>query len=283
MVCSAADAPKILERGAREDAKPVKIRVLGCHGSDHLITGASARECRACAFLINDSLLVDAGTVGSVLDLEAQRRLRHVLISHLHFDHIQGLPTLADSLFDHDGGPLQLVSTTEILKGLQAHVFNDEIYPDFTQLPAPDRPVFRLRPLQPGQPVICGDLRVTAVPVNHQVPTVGFIVDDGRSAIVYSGDTYETEQIWNIAGRLPTLKAAFIEASFPDAMRGVASVSKHLTPSLFHREFMKLARPDVKACAYHLKPRFRDRVVQELKALPIGELLVLEEGQEVVV
>lgn len=269
--------------GREEEAKPVKIRILGCHGSDQLIVGAPARECRACAFLINDSLLIDAGTVGSVLDLEGQRRLRHVLVSHLHFDHIQGLPTLADSLFDHDGGPLRLVSTPEILKGLQAHVFNDEIYPDFTQLPSPERPVFRPSPLEPCRPMTCGDLQVTAVPVNHQVPTVGFIVDDGRSAIVYSGDTYETEQIWNIAGRLPRLKAAFIEASFPEAMSGVAQVSKHLTPSLFHREFAKLARPDVRVYAFHLKPRFRDRVVRELKALPIADLVVLEEGQEIIV
>lgn len=262
----------------------MRIRVLGCHGSDHLIKAEDrGHECRSCAFLINETLLVDAGTVGSVLSLAEQRRLRHVLVSHLHFDHIKGLPTLADSLFDDEGRPLIIVSLAEVLKGLQSHIFNGEVYPDFMQLPKPDHPVFRLQAVEPGATVSCGDLRVTAIPVNHQVPTLGFIIDDGRSAIVCSGDTHATDELWKVAGRVGTIKAAFIEASFPDAMAEVARVSKHLTPSLFHREFEKIGRPEVKAYAYHLKPRYRDSLKRELTALPLPALTVLEEGQEITV
>ena len=262
----------------------MKVRVLGCHGSDHLVgEGDRDHECRACAFLINESLLLDAGTVGSVLSLAEQRRLRQVLVTHLHFDHIKGLPTLADSLFDAEGRPLTIVSLPHVLKGLQTHIFNGEVYPDFLQLPTPDRPVFRLQPVEPGATLSCGDLRVTAIPVNHQVPTVGFIIDDGRSAIVFSGDTYVTDELWRSAGRLHTIKAAFIEASFPDAMADAARVSKHLTPSLFQREFEKMGRPEVKAFAYHLKPRYRDTLARELAALPIASLSVPEEGQEIIV
>lgn len=262
----------------------MKIRILGCHGSDHLIQyGARHRECRSCAFLINETLLVDAGTVGGVLSLAEQRRLRHVLITHLHFDHIQGLPTLADSLFDDDGRPLVIISLAGVLKGLHTHIFNGEVYPDFMQLPDTDRPVFRLQAVEPGATVSCGELRVTAIPVNHQVPTLGFLIDDGQSAIVCSGDTYSTDELWKAAGRLPTMKAAFIEASFPDAMAEVARLSKHLTPALFHREFEKIGRPEIKAYAYHLKPRYRDALTRELQALPIPALTVLEEGQEIIV
>lgn len=262
----------------------MRIRILGCHGSDHLIKDEDRRrECRACAFLINETLLVDAGTVGSVLTLDEQRRLRHVLVTHLHFDHIKGLPTLADSLFDDDGRPLVLVSLAEVLKGLHTHVFNGEVYPNFMQLPRPDRPVFRLQAVEPGSTMSCGDLQVTAIPVNHQVPTLGFIIDDGQSAIVCSGDTYATDELWESAGRLRRVKAAFIEASFPNAMADAARLSKHLTPSLFQREFEKMGRPEVKAFAYHLKPRYRDALMRELTALPIASLTVLEEGQEITV
>lgn len=262
----------------------MKVRVLGCHGSDHLVEeGDRGHECRACAFLINETLLLDAGTVGSVLSLAEQRRLRHVLVTHLHFDHIKGLPTLADSLFDDQRRPLIIVSLPEVLKGLHTHIFNGEVYPDFMRLPTPDRPVFRFQSVEPGATLSCGDLRVTAIPVNHQVPTLGFIVDDGRSAIVCSGDTYVTDELWKSAGRLRTLKAAFIEASFPNAMADAAPVSKHLTPLLFQREFEKLGRPEVKAFAYHLKPRYRHTLTRELAALPIASLSVLEEGQEIIV
>ena len=262
----------------------MRIKILGCHGSNHLIKdGDRGHECRACAFLINETLLVDAGTVGSVLSLAEQRRLRHVLVSHLHFDHIKGLPMLADSLFDHDGHPLVIVSLAEVLKGLHTHIFNGEVYPDFTQVPKPDHPVFRLQAVEPGATMTCGDLRITAIPVNHQVPTLGFIIDDGRSAIVCSGDTYSTDELWKVAGRVGTIKAAFIEASFPNAMEEMAKVSKHLTPSLFLQEFEKIGRPEIKAYAYHLKPRYRDTLKRELAALPIPALTVLEEGQEIIV
>ncbi len=262
----------------------VRIRILGCHGSDHLIKDEKrGHECRACAFLINETVLVDAGTVGSVLSLGEQRRLRHVLVSHLHFDHIQGLPTLADSWFDHDARPVTIVSLADVLKGLQSHIFNGEVYPDFMQLPSPDHPVFRLQAVEPGATVSCGDLRVTGIPVNHQVPTLGFIIDDGQSAMVCSGDTYSTDELWKAAGRVRTLKAAFIEASFPNAMADVARVSKHLTPALLHREFEKIGRPEVRAYAYHLKPRYRDTLTRELATLPIPALTVLEEGQEITV
>lgn len=262
----------------------MRIRILGCHGSDHLIKDESpGHECRACAFLIDETLLVDAGTVGAVLGLAEQRRLRHVLVTHLHFDHIKGLPTLADSLFDDEGRPLVIVSQPVVLKGLQSYLFNGEVYPDFMRLPDPDRPVFRPRPIEPGATISCGDLRVTAIPVNHQVPALGFLIDDGRSAIVCSGDTYTTDALWRAAGRLPTMKAAFIEASFPDAMEELATVSKHLTPSLFRQEFEKIGRPEISAYAYHLKPRYRETIARELRALPIPALTVLEEGQEIVV
>jgi cAMP phosphodiesterase len=99
--------------------------------------------------------------------------------------------------------------------------------------------------------------------------------------VLYSGDTYETEEIWRVAAQEPTLKAAFIETSFPNKMADLAKVSKHLTPALFAQEFKKLGRPDLPVYIYHLKPRFRQEVIRELKRLKVRKLTVLEEGQEV--
>ncbi len=259
------------------------MHILGCHGSDLLVAGqGSSRACRACGFLVNDTLMVDGGTISAVLTMEQLRRIRHVLISHLHFDHIQGLPALAEALFDDPGRPVVLVSIPEVLKGLQTHIFNDDVYPDFTRIPDADRPALRFMPIEAGRALQIGDFRVTAIPVNHLVPTVGFIIDDGRSAVVYSGDTYETDEIWVAAAREAALKAAFIEVSFPNALAGVAQASRHLTPSLFSREFAKIGRPDLPLYAYHLKPRFRPALVEELGGLGIKNLRVLEEGQEIV-
>ncbi len=261
----------------------MKIRVLGCHGSDSLLEpGAGAPACRACGFLVDETILVDAGTIGAALTFSEQKRIRYILISHLHFDHIQGLPTLADSLFDDPARPVVLVSIPEVLKGLHTHIFNGHVYPDFTQLPNRERPVFQFLPVEPCRPVEIGKFRVTAVPVNHQVPTVGFLIDDGVSGMLYSGDTYETAELWRLAREMPTLKAAFIEASFPNAMGEVAKISQHLTPTLFAEEFRKIGRPDLAVYPYHLKPRFRDTLRRELQDLGISKLEMLEEGLEVV-
>ena len=110
----------------------MKIRVLGCHGSEQFggeKTGL--HQCRTCGFLINDTVMVDAGTIGAALTLEEQRAIRHILLSHLHFDHIQGLPTFGDNLSEHAGQPVSLISIAEVLEGLQTHIFNDKVYPNF--------------------------------------------------------------------------------------------------------------------------------------------------------
>ena len=263
----------------------MKIRVLGCHGSDQLVKqGGKIRQCRTCGFLINKTVMIDAGTIGAALQLEEQKQIRHVLLSHLHFDHVQGLPTLADNLVDDESSiaePVTLTSTAQVLDGLRAHLFNNEVYPDFLALPDPKHPVFVCRTIDVGKENEVAGLHVRAVRVNHLVPTVGFLIREGTSTVLYSGDTYETEEIWKTAAKEPTLKAAFIETSFPNKLADLAKISKHLTPALFAQEFRKLGRPDLPVYVYHVKPRFRQEVIRELEQLKIRHLTVLEEGQEV--
>ena len=263
----------------------MKIRVLGCHGSEQLLErDGKARQCRTCGFLINGTVMIDAGTIGAALRLEEQKQIRQILLSHLHFDHVQGLPTLADNLVEEEADaiePVVLASIDSVLDGLHAHLFNSDVYPDFFSLPHLRHPLFVCRVLDAGKENDVSGLHVRAIPVNHQVPTVGFLIRDGASTVLYSGDTHETDEIWRVAAKEPTLKAAFIETSFPNRLLELATVSKHLTPALFAREFKKLGRPDIPVYIYHVKPRFRQEIIGELAQLKIRNLTVLEEGQEV--
>lgn len=263
----------------------MKIRVLGCHGSDQLLEcDGKARQCRTCGFLINGTVMIDAGTIGAALRLDEQKRIRHILLSHLHFDHVQGLPTLADNLVEEEADtvePVTLTSLASVLDGLHAHLFNGDVYPDFFSLPDPGHPIFACRTLDEGQDSDVSGLSVKAIQVNHQVPTIGFLIRDGDSSVLYSGDTHATDELWKVAAKEPTLKAAFIETSFPNRLSKLAVVSKHLTPTLLLREFQKLGRPDLPVYIYHLKPRFRQEIIGELSQLKIRNLTVLEEGQEI--
>ena len=110
----------------------MKIKVLGCHGSDVLLSRDGAtHSCNTCGFLLDDTILLDAGTVGSKLPLEAQVRIRNVFLSHLHFDHIKGLPTLADNLSEQGGPPV-------VVAGRLPAWFRAQV----------DAPTFLLLPLQ---------------------------------------------------------------------------------------------------------------------------------------
>jgi glyoxylase-like metal-dependent hydrolase (beta-lactamase superfamily II) len=258
----------------------MRIRVLGCHGADCLVDTVDrlVRQ-ESCGFLIDDFLLLDAGTIGTRLTLEEQHRIRCVLLSHLHFDHIKGLPLLADNLAERFDAPVLVAATEPVMQGLMDHVFNDKVYPNFFKLPDPKRPVLQAKILEPGKPVTLGHLDVVPVSVNHTVPTVGYVVRDQAAALLYSGDTYQTDDIWSVGRATPNLKAAFIESSFPDELGELARKSKHLTPSLFLKEFQKLGRPELPVYAYHMKPAFRTKIEAAISQFGIERVGFLEEGQ----
>jgi ribonuclease BN (tRNA processing enzyme) len=258
----------------------VKIAILGCHGSEGILdTAEGRRSCNTCGFLLNDSLLLDAGTAASALSLNEQQEIRYIVLSHLHFDHIKGLPTLADNLSEYIQTPIIVAGIPEVMNGLRRHVFNSDVYPDFFSIPSTECPTLTSKDLKPGNAYSFLDVEITPILVNHTVPTSGFIVQHNSSAFVYSGDTYATEELWHEARRIPHLKAAFIECSYPNSHASLAQASRHLTPMSLAQEFKKLDRPDIALYVYHLKPAYKAQIVQELRALYIPTLRVIEEGQ----
>ena len=258
----------------------MEIKALGCYGAELASKDASGKTTvfNTSGFLVNRSVIIDAGTISSSLPLEELTRLRHVLLSHIHFDHIKGLPFLADTVQGRIAAPIQIHSIEEVLAGLHEHVLNDRVWPDFTRLPDPGRPTFQLSDLKEEVRRAVDGLEIVPVRVNHVIPTVGFIIADEDGAVLYSGDTHETRRIWEVAARVTRLKAAIIETSFPNEMHELAVQSGHLTPNLLAREFAKLGRPDIPLYVYHMKPQFMDLMTAEIKALKIPNVVLLKDG-----
>src|SRR5215213_3193280 len=165
----------------------MQIQVLGCHGADQLTETAQQGSC---GFLIDGAIMLDAGTIGTRLTLSEQRKIRYVLLSHLHFDHIKGLPTLVDNLAQDFDESIVIMATEGVLQGLKDHVFNDKVYPNFFERPNRQRPVLKGLILETGKPLTLNHLEVLPIAVNHTVPTVGYIVKDHRASFLYSADTY---------------------------------------------------------------------------------------------
>jgi Cft2 family RNA processing exonuclease len=230
------------------------------------------------SFRINDDVLLDAGSSTQSLTLEEQVRIRHVLLTHAHFDHSGTLPFLAENTLGLREEAFLVHSIPESIRSVHEHLFNGVIWPDFSTLPDPDRGPVRWHEMAAGVPVPVGSLTVTAVRVDHAVPAAGYVVDDGRSAVLFTGDTGPTEGIWREASRHPRLKAVFVETSFPDRMRDIAEISGHLTPRTLRAELSKLER-DVPKFVYHIKPRFLEETLDELSALGRLDLSVVQQGK----
>jgi ribonuclease BN (tRNA processing enzyme) len=191
------------------------------------------------------------------------------------------LPTLADNISEQGGPPVVVASISEVLQGLRDHIFNNQVYPDFFTIPTLDCPALTTQRLTSGKPYRADKLLFTPISVNHTVPTVGFIVENSESVILYSGDTFMTDELWEVARGHRLLKAVFLECSYPDGLEHLAFISKHLTPRLFGKELAKLSRPEVNVYAYHLKPIYKEQISRELMQLNIPNLAILEEGQTV--
>ena len=229
------------------------------------------------SYLINDTVAIDAGSLGLLGTAQEQARVQHVLITHTHLDHIASLPMFIENAYVGTPNCVTIHGSRAVLTCLQQDIFNDRVWPDYPRLSTAEAPFFKSSILESEKAIELEGLRITPIPVDHVVPTFGFLVEDKDTAVVIAGDTGPTEAIWEYANRVPNLKAVFLEATFPESMAWLAKLSKHLTPSLFAGEIRKLKQPP-RVVAVHIKARFRAQVVSELEALKMPQVEIGEMG-----
>ncbi len=224
----------------------MKIRVLGCSGG----IGGSLRTT---SFLVDDDVLIDAGTGVGDLTLEQLAKIDHIFVSHSHLDHVTSIPFLVDTVCWMRGSPIKVYAIKETLDILRAHLFNWKIWPDFTQIPDTENAFMAYREIRVGEPVELRGRTFTAIPANHTVPAVGYLVDNGRNALIFSGDTSTNDALWKVVNATAHLKYLIIETAFSNKERDIATASKHLCPMVLAQELEKMrVKPEV--FITHLKP-----------------------------
>ena len=253
----------------------MKIRVLGCHGSQlphHNTT----------SFFLEKSILVDAGTVTTVLSLEEQLRIDYVFVTHAHLDHVRDITFLVDNLYyAKRERPLTVCSSRGIIENLHRHLFNNVIWPDFSKIPSTKAPLIKFEILAPGRKKILGDWQVRAIGVHHTVETIGFMMESKGKAVLFLGDTGPTDGVWKVARRMKGLKAVFIETSLPSSMQGIADKTGHLTPVTLMGELKKLKDAKPKIYLYHMKPRYAEAIRREVTAIQDRKIHIIEDGQAI--
>ena len=212
----------------------MRIKVLGC-------SGGVGPGLRTTSLLLDDEILIDAGTGVGDLALSQMRRIQHVVLTHSHLDHICGLAFMADNLFDLIDEPIAVHAAPLTLAAIQDHIFNWKIWPDFSKLPNPEQPLLRWQPLSPGEVLdLGGERKLHSFEVLHTVPAVGVAVQTKTGTFAFSGDTWANDNLWNSLNALTRLDLLMIEIAFPDEEAELGATSKHFTPHLLARELSKL-------------------------------------------
>jgi cAMP phosphodiesterase len=233
------------------------------------------------SFVIDGRLGIDAGSIGFALEPDQIGSIRDFIITHSHADHTASLPIYVAEAFPLLEAPVIVHTTIEVMSALREHVFNDQVWPNFEkiQLNNGAGPALEFRQLRPREVASLAGFRVTPFPVNHVVPTSGILVESGTAAVLFTADTYITDEIWKAARAAENLKAVFVDVSFPDEMAELAEASKHLTPGLLAAELRKLDR-DVEVYAVHIKPTNREEVMRQLAALGDSRVAIGEIDRE---
>jgi len=248
----------------RNNAMTCTLKVLGC-------SGGIGAELRTSSFLLNDSILIDAGTGVGDLSLDELRKIDHVFLTHSHLDHICSIPFLADAVGGSRDRPLKVFGIYETIHALQDYIFNDVIWPNFTKIPSPKKPFISLHLVQIDEPIQIDGLTITALPVDHSIAANGYAVSSDTGALVFSGDTGVSDDFCQAVNQQKNLKHLIIETSFPDQEEEMAIVSGHLSPSLLIGEIEKLdskvVATDFQIWICHLKSDGGDAIMQEIKTL----------------
>lgn len=206
----------------------MKVRVLGC-------SGAIAKDCRTTSFLIDEDVLIDAGSGVGDLTLDEMRGIEHVLLTHSHLDHVLALPLMVDAISARCTTPVRIHALAGTIAALKAHIFNDVIWPDFSRIPTPEAPLVSFHEIQVGQTLQFGSKLIEVLPAVHTVPAVGFALTEGHGYWVFTGDTERNPAFW---GRLNQLNVVMlvIETAFGNRENDLARRSLHLSPQVLAEE-----------------------------------------------
>lgn len=233
----------------------MEVRILGAHLTE-------IGNAKPTALLIDGILAIDAGSLCSALTLQDQRKLKAVLITHWHYDHVKDLPMIGMNIAYY--GCLDVYGTAALFEALATHLLDGKLYPNFLEWPN-TRPALRFITLDEYERISVEGYGVVALPVPHGVPSVGFHVTspEGRS-LFFTGDTAGgLSRCWEHVS--PDLLVT--ELTWPQKMEDWARRTTHLSPQLLRTELLEFRRLKgyvPRIVLIHLDPAHESEVASEM-------------------
>lgn len=247
----------------------MELRVLGCSG------GIGGTSQYTTSLLLDDDILIDAGTGVQRLSLQELHKIRHIFLTHSHLDHIAGLPLLIDTLFRETESPVTVHALPETIETLKEHIFNWKVWPDFAALPDKNNPSLRYVPMRYGEEVVMGNRRISMMEANHTVPAAGYVISSQTGSLAFSGDTTVNDSAWNVLNKLDDLKVLIVECAFANEEQELSDLARHYCPQYLAADIRKL-RKQPRVAITHLKPGYEELIMRECRQImPDLELIQL--------
>jgi len=217
---------------------------------------------RPTALLVDDVLALDAGSLCSSLSLPAQQKLKAILLTHHHYDHIRDIPLLAMNLSPERS--IEIYSIAAAFEVLSTHLLDGAMYPNFLRWPE-HNPAVKFTSIAPYEPTDIAGYSVLAIPVPHAVPTIGFQVASGEGKkAFYTGDTGAgLSACWQHVS--PDL--LITELSLPQKREQWARTTGHFTPQLLKAElvqFRNLKGYIPPTILIHINPSWESQIEREV-------------------
>ena len=237
----------------------MKIQILGAHNCE-------SQKTKLVSLLIDDVLAIDAGALTSSLSFEAQQKIKAVLLTHQHYDHIRDIPTLGMNALFHKT-TISVYSIQAVYDALATHLLNGKLYPKFLEKPE-GNPTIKFTVIEPNKVTQIEGYRILAIPVNHSAPTVGYQITspDGKT-FFYTGDTGPgLADCWQYVSP----QILITEVTAPDRYEESARELLHLTPNLLRQEldrFQEIKGYLPQVWLVHMNPTQEKEIAAEIAVL----------------
>jgi len=233
------------------------IKVLGSYGN-------RAKEAFTTSFLIREDIVIDAGNLANGL-AEDVVKLKHIFLTHSHFDHILDIPFVIDTWFNKRLDTLKIYGLKETITAIK-ELFNNQIWPDFSNINLLNgKKAIEFIEIKINQEFVFDELKLIPIKSNHTVPTVGYKIIKNNKSVIITSDTYLNDSLIEEINNTSNLKALIIECSFPSKFEELAKTSKHLTPTLIAQ--IKKQIKDIPLFFFHFKKEYKSEIIEELNDL----------------
>jgi Cft2 family RNA processing exonuclease len=255
----------------------VIVKFLGAHN-------AESRDTRLVSLLIDGVLAVDAGSLVSELTFPEQKKIKAILLSHGHYDHIRAVPAFA---FNNSDRTTRVFATPQALDILSSHLIDGVVYPEFTsEASFLQKATIKLVPLEFFKRQKIEGYDVMAVPVQHPLDGVGFEIASGDGkTLFYTGDTGPgLSSTWGSIS--PQL--LITDLTWPNSLAKAAKDAGHLCPQMLKEELIEFRRIKgylPRVVAIHMSPQHEPEIKREItevaRSLEIS-IHIAREGEELV-